>query len=332
MAVVGNAQESALRESFIREFAVCQFGVAPGSQLIVHPLHGGLETCGIACVTVGPAQQMVVKRLVGGARREVAIYQQLSPTPAATALPRYLGHVHTSSHETYLFLEWVPRHHDWPWSDVAQSTAVMERLALIHRQDVCLPDWDYGADLSTSAVATLDLLAHLVFNGNAPSGRPMLKTLERAVDTLPAMRQALARAHQSTLLHGDAHASNAVSCTGQRARIVLLDWGRARMGSPLEDVSSWLQSVGFWEWEVRRRHDTLLRRYLAARGWNDRITPELRSLCWFAAASNALAGALRYHLAVANDIRRGDNERYLSAKAAQDWLRMIRRADVTWRN
>jgi aminoglycoside phosphotransferase (APT) family kinase protein len=160
----------------------------------------------------------------------------------------------------------------------------------------------------------------------------MLKTVERAVETLPAMRQALASAHPLCVLHGDAHAGNVVVCPGDPPRIVLLDWGRARMGSPLEDVSSWLQSLGFWEWEVRRRHDSLLRSYLLARGWDDRLTPELRSLYWFAAASNALAGALRYHLAVANDPDRGEWDRYQSAKAAQDWLRMIRRADVAWRN
>jgi len=113
---------------------------------------------------------------------------------------------------------------------------------------------------------------------------------------------------------------------------VLLDWGRARFGSPLEDVSSWLQSVGYWEPEVRRRHDTLLRSYLRARDLSDHLSPELRELYWMAAACNAMSGALRYHLAVMLDSTRSGEERSGAFCALQDSLRIIRRADICWRN
>src|SRR5919108_667753 len=77
---------------------------------------------------------------------------------------------------------------------------------------------------------------------------------------------------------------------GPGSRAVLLDWARARRGSPLEDVSSWLQSLGYWELEARRRHDTLLRRYLKARAFAGELSRAVRDAYWLAAACNVLAG------------------------------------------
>jgi plastocyanin len=59
-----------------------------------------------------------------------------------------------------------------------------------------------------------------------------------------------------------------------------------------------LRLLGCWAPEARRRHDTLLRRYLRARGWPDRLDAATREAYQLASASNALSGALRYHLAV----------------------------------
>ena len=110
---------------------------------------------------------------------------------------------------------------------------------------------------------------------------------------------------------------------------VLLDWGRSRVGSPLEDVSSWLQSLGYWEPEGRRLHDSFLRRYLDLTGLP--FDRETRKAYWLAAASNALAGALRYHIAVMLDEAQSAMRRAAAEKAAADWLRVIRRADDYWR-
>jgi hypothetical protein len=111
---------------------------------------------------------------------------------------------------------------------------------------------------------------------------------------------------------------------------VLLDWGRARIGSPLEDVSSWLQSLGVWEPEARRRHDTLFGWYLAARGLDRRLGRDLRVAYWLAGASNALAGALSYHLSIMVE-RRVSPARLTNARtAALGWLRVLRRADACW--
>jgi hypothetical protein len=76
---------------------------------------------------------------------------------------------------------------------------------------------------------------------------------------------------------------------------------------------------------MRRRHDTLFVRYLIARRLTPQLTTELRDLYWFAAASNALAGALAFHLAVV-----AEQPRYYpaspSARSARDWLRSLRQA------
>lgn len=106
---------------------------------------------------------------------------------------------------------------------------------------------------------------------------------------------------------------------------MLIDWGRARIASPLEDVSSWLQSLGFWELEARRRHDTLLAAYLSSHGLDRRLSSDFRTAYWLAGASNALAGALRYHLWVA-DSAAEHPAREAAMRAVKDWLRVIRRA------
>jgi hypothetical protein len=110
---------------------------------------------------------------------------------------------------------------------------------------------------------------------------------------------------------------------------VLLDWGRARRGSPLEDVSSWLRSLCHWEPAAMRRHDTLLCRYLSARGWTGGLGRGLRDAYWLAGASNALSGALLHHLSVL-EAAAGTPAWPKALHAAHDWLRAIRRADACW--
>jgi aminoglycoside phosphotransferase (APT) family kinase protein len=129
------------------------------------------------------------------------------------------------------------------------------------------------------------------------------------------------------------HSGNAMVRAGQEAeRVVLLDWGRARLGSPLEDVSSWLQSLGYWEPEAKRRHDTLLQRYLVARGLVPRLGRDLRDAYWLASAGNVLAGALRYYLVVADGGGGAPSRtRAEAGRAARDQLRVVRRADAIWR-
>jgi hypothetical protein len=100
----------------------------------------------------------------------------------------------------------------------------------------------------------------------------------------------------------------------------------------LEDVSSWLHSLGTWEPEIRRRHDTLLRRYLAARGLPSVLLRTVRDAYWLALASNSLSGALGDQLAVTLDTAgRSPRERVTAFAALRQHLRVIRRADSVWR-
>jgi hypothetical protein len=114
--------------------------------------------------------------------------------------------------------------------------------------------------------------------------------------------------------------------------VVLIDWGRARLGSPLEDVSSWLESLGYWEPAVRQQRQTLLRHYLRARGLPVGVGRELDLRYWVAAACNVLAGALHYHLLQASRASEPASHRPVEAvRAVRDDLGAIQRADVLWR-
>jgi hypothetical protein len=107
---------------------------------------------------------------------------------------------------------------------------------------------------------------------------------------------------------------------------VLIDWARARIGSPLEDVASWLHSLGCWEPEARRRHDTLMCMYLDARRNPRPFASDVRADYWRASASNGLSGAIRYHLAVLTDPGSSVAARYDSGRALLAWQRVVRRA------
>ena len=322
----------------IDDFVRDRYGAAVRVQTV--PLRGGLEAAGTSRVTVlrhnSPVSSFVAKPFSGAARREVYVYRLLAAQQQRHLAPALLGWRYTDARHTsgWLFLEWIAAQQRWPWRDVNCSGAVMERLAALHRLNrTQLPEsiarsWNYESELIESARSTMSLYRAAFLSGVRPGGRPMLPTLERVVDRLPRMRRDLMSFAGATLLHGDAHPGNAIMRAGSP---LLLDWGRARLGSPLEDVASWLHTVAFWEPEARRRHDTLLERYRIAAGQSGRISPEYRNAVVIAGASNALAGALRYHLAVATDTSRSPRQRSDSFRAAADWLRLIRRADMCCR-
>jgi hypothetical protein len=312
----------------------------------------------------------VVKRLQGTALREAQIYKVLSRrrgpksgSPGTTfeaPLPRVLGTMRPEQGVCYLYLECVTPSHIWPWEDVETVDAVLHTLASIHididhfegpRLRSLLSRWDYDSELQVSAQSTLELLESLLLYRGAEMKAGGIhkrgRSLRRLVESLPEIRRCLRESTPLGLavLHGDVHPGNILLCeiganatpnrkrgslSGQR--VVLLDWERARLGSPLEDVSSWLQSLGYWEPEAKRRHDTLLRRYLRARGVPETLTRQVRDQYWLAAACNVLSGSLRYHLAVATGWGEpSPDQRAAAFRAAADCLRIIRRADACWR-
>lgn len=318
----------------VTRFAAEHFG--PGVQVKMVPLRGGLETPGIIRADVRKRSALigsfVAKPLSGTSARELHVYRLLGQTEHKRIAPELLGWC-AGEERGHIFLEWVAGQDRWPWRNFESSAMVIEQLASLHNASTesiktALADWDYETELRESAYSTLETYNRMFFRRRSPAGRPMAAALARTIEALPRLRRQLMAFTGATLLHGDAHPGNVVLTRGNA---LLLDWGRARVGSALEDVCSWVHSVSFWEPEAKRRHDSLLRRYLLARGLPGVLSREFRDACSLAGASNALSGALQYHLAVLEDPGRPRRAKEDSSRAAADWLRLIRRADACFR-
>jgi hypothetical protein len=317
-----------------------------GLKLEISALRGGLESPGVARVTAryrsskGPRRfEFVAKALEGETSREADIYESFVSKVEGEIAPELYGVDWLGADRCLLYLEPVRRSRAWPWRETEVTRGVVERLARLHegsRSRVELPPWDYEAELAESTRTTVEALEGLPRELDSLKLRRSLPALRRVAEDLPAMRRQLFSIPdlRPAALHGDAHPGNVLVRRRQaRERPVFLDWGRARVGSPLEDVSSWLQSLGFWEPQARRRHDTLLKAYLKARGLTRRLNRDLRDAYWIAGASNLLAGAVRYFLWAATTVHPSGSPQSLKAfHAAADSLRVIRRADACWRS
>jgi Ser/Thr protein kinase RdoA (MazF antagonist) len=240
----------------------------------------------------------------------------------------------TGPQRLLLCIEAVRRARAWPWQDPSLAHDVLSRLANFHNAARAVaaepPHWDYEQELAASAPATIASLEACT-STDLVLLRREIGPLRRIVLTLPKLREELLAETPwgRGPIHGDLHTANALIRNVRPKGVpVLVDWGRARIGSPWEDVSSWLQSLGYWEQDTRRIHDQLLKTYLSARGFERRLPSQVRAAYWVAGASNALAGALLYHLAVARDERQTPRRRAQAAHAARDWLRVVRRADA----
>ena len=314
-------------------------------RLEVRALRGGLEAAGVTEVTARFSDArgrplsfgFVVKALKGAPVREAAIYERLVSPLGAGIAPALLGITHEGPESCLLFLERVRPVRRWPWRNEEAAHRLLARLAQLHATAPpdpaleVLSSWDYEGELAERTRWAAETLEALPREEDLLRLRRGLASVRRVGEVLPELRrQLLAFDSLGTVaIHGDAHPGNVLVRSGERP--VLLDWGRARLGSPLEDVSSWLQSLGYWEPAARRRHDTLLSAYLAARGLPARAGRELRDAYWLAGASNTLAGALLVHLWTARDAPPGSRQRAAGVQAAADALRIIRRADACWR-
>jgi hypothetical protein len=299
-------------------------------------LRGGLESDAVHLVTASGRdargrriERRYVRKVVDRARsREAGVYRHLA-RHAPELAPRLI-HVARTRTSATLYLEHVEIARPWPWSELEASAAVLERIARLHELQARdgLPAWDYEGELATSAGWTLAVARRLASTPARELVRDAIPTIEDVVAGLDVLRGRLrgARAFAGRVIHGDLHPGNVLyRSRGGAHEPVFIDWARARIGSALEDVSTWLQSLSTWEPEARRRHDTLFSRYLAARGLAPRLTADVRDLYWFAAASNALAGALAFHLATLAEQPRYDPSSP-PACAARAWLRALRQA------
>jgi hypothetical protein len=303
-------------------------------RVVVTPLRGGLEAV-IARATVHGLprghcdipRRFIIKELRGTQRREAAVYDELWVKGAAPPAARVLGTTRSEDVD-FLFLEDVRSLANWPWSDTDASMAVCRVLAKLHRAKLpraaILSDWNYEEELRASAASTLAFAAAA---RGAAGGRIWQRfgDLKNVVAALPALRGGLL-GEDLAFIHGDMHPGNVlVRRRGQTAQVVLIDWARARLGSPLEDLASWLHSLGCWEPDARRRHDTLLHAYLEERGEPRELNPQFRSRYWYASACNGLSGAIRYHLSVLSNLACSADLRCHSLRALAEWERVIRR-------
>jgi aminoglycoside phosphotransferase (APT) family kinase protein len=245
---------------------------------------------------------------------------------AAPLMAQLFG-VESSADADCLYLEHVHRASAWPWRDLSAAAAVCRALARLHDANgagAAVADWEYEAVLASSAEETVGLCSELHAFLPALCWKPA-SDLRRLVAALPQIRQRLFDAG-TTFLHGDVHTGNVIFRAARtRERVVLVDWSRARIGSPLEDAAAWLHSVGCWDAEVRRRHDMLLGIYLSARSEKIPFNAELRDNYSLAAACNGLTGAIRYHLSVAADSASPPRTRARAQQALEHWQRIVRR-------
>lgn len=310
----------------------------PGTRLEPVKMRGGLESA-VARVLVRPPgppatgqpRSFVVKELLGGHRREADVYRLLWDTLADPPLARVLGRRDTAA-ASYLCLEHIRTSSAWPWRDHSAVTAVCHALARVHharRLAADLPAWNYEEQLRVSAQETLRV-AMSTRVGSVPLWRG-LGELRRVVGTLGPLRERLLEGG-TTFIHGDVHPGNVLlrPGTGPR-RVVLIDWAASRVGSPLEDLASWLHSLGCWDTEARRRHDSLLRLSVQASQLSTRLDRVVRANYWMASASNGLGGAIRYHLAVMADPLTTARTRQASRRALDEWQRVIRGAAAALR-
>ena len=325
----------------LRAFAARHAGVSVHAvQIRVKQLARGPQSCVALIYPHVPMpvrltylQPFVVKHVFGAQQRETSVYAALHEH-RLEFLPQLLGTEDVDADQSYLYLEYIRRALSWPWRDLERASRVLRALAHLHGAEqarLVLPSWDYEAFLQESAAETIEVVQSAAMQACAWC-RPSIRHLRTVAAALPEIRQYLLH-RETVVIHGDVHSGNIhVARRGGSERLFILDWARARSGSGLEDVASWLQSLGCWDEHARQRHDTLLKIYLAARGAEPRLTSDIRLQYWLAAASNALAGALRYELWLAHPATVCNSRRKLAAtRAAQQWLRVIRRAAEYWR-
>lgn len=312
---------------------------AEQASLTFKNLSGGSEAAGVYHVAARyqemsgrqQHQSFVLKHLRNRARREGVVFKALVEKYGSNIAPRLFG-VLDDNTGTYLGLEAIQRSTAWPWRNGDVTSSLMHRLGEFHASvssvETDLADWDYEAELRARATETGERLVQCRNDPDFVTLTRHVPTVERIIDELPRLRQMLTVAGplRSRPIHGDVHPGNAIVRRGGDPKPVLIDWGRARFGLPLEDVSSMLQSLRFYEPAALQRHDALFKDHLTGMGLDRRISEDLRGAYWAAGASNAFAGALNLHLMVASDTYRPSSKRRASFDAARDWLRIVRRA------
>lgn len=339
---VGSQTAQRVSEGPLHQIALQQLGLRQPAPVALRidglgGLEGGVSMVSASVLTDEGRRHSgsFVLKALDPEHREAAVYRWLAASGLSDLAPRMLGATVLDG-RPQLVLERVRPATRWPWRQMDHAGAVVDALARLHASgDVDtfvrdVPAWRYGEEIAAGAAGTLAVLHGAGREGyvDPREVRPAVKVAERLDD----IGREIAASFVPAVLHGDAHPGNAMMAASHGTRVPkLVDWQRARVGSPLEDLCSWLQSLACWEPAVRQRHDTLLRRYYRARGHTAGPGRDLRDAYWLAGARNAFAGALRYHLVILLDPAAPARARTRSQQAARDWLRIIRRASLALR-
>ena len=339
MAIAKPINQDRSVSDYVEAYLLRTHGECRGLETQVRPLGGGLDALQVAEVStrfqtrggVLKSNRFVFKKTRPDPA-EARLYGEILPAAQFDLAPALLAFERGQDEHVYLF-EFVRPAARWPWTDANNARLVLGSLALLHARELSsfAGDGSYETLLRNQSSRLVELLESIDCSSFTDFARRSLPAVRRLARNLPAIRRYLLEELplKSTLIHGDVHSGN-VLLRKRNGKLspVFLDWGRSRHGSPLEDVSSWLQSLGFWEPEARRKHDSLLREYLGARGFPSELTDEIRGAYWLAAACNVLGGAAVYHLSVAHDRDRPVGQRQLAARSLADALRILRRADA----
>lgn len=333
----------AMTSQAVGEIIAARTGTPPANLQLERKRFGGAEATETAVVTARyldgrnrPAMlRVVVKHLEGRPAREAAVYRNLVAEHAAEMAPELLHVRMLGPDSALMFLEAVRRINAWPWRDPAAAGGMLAQLGRFHaavgESNIALPEWNFEKEIASMAHGAEWMLDEHRKNPELAELTRDLRKVGRVAEAMPRLRRQLLaeKPFGCRPIHGDVHPGNAlVRRRRGRHEPVLIDWGRARLGSPLEDLSNWLQSLHFWEAEAQRLHDTYFSRYLSAFGMPRRLTADIRAAYWIAGASNALAGALLHHLVIVADPQQRKADRTTSFQAARHWLRVIRRANA----
>lgn len=338
---MANQEKGVLDPETLSAFVSARHDVDGPVSFDVRALRGGLESRCTSRVRArftdrrGGARTVsfVVKHLDGPSCREAHVYEDVVAKVARGMAPQVLGIDWMDEDACLLYLEAVNPAQRWPWQDTEAMGEVLARLAALHEDARLLtaPPWEYEADLRRCGAYLVDRLGRIDARGELGRVRAARPAALRLVEALPKVRRELMDASPlgTTIIHGDAHPGN-VLVRRRRGSLepLLLDWGRAREGSAFEDVSSWLHTLAFWERAAMQRHDTLLARYLVARGESGRLDRSVRDAMWLASACTVLGGAALHHVEVAE--RATGRERAIAVRAAEHAARILRRADACW--
>jgi len=301
----------------------------------LRPLSGGLENAYVYLVCASTRSvdlpKCVIKVIPFG-HREAAAYTAIAAAKLDRLTPQLLA-IHDLGSSRLLFLEWVRAWRTWPWHEISGHKRVFRQLQRLHLsnrdlyQGLSAHQDAYETELAESAKSTLEFAQAVVKDDDLQPIRYLFSALKRVVKALPEIRRRL-KTFGQVVLHGDVHSGNVIMSNFDGVPTpILLDWGRWRVGSPLEDVCSWIYSIGFWEPQARRFHDTLFSNYFAMID-GSRFTTALRDACSLAGTCNALSGVLRYHLWCATssaDVTSA--ERAVAVRAVRYWMNALRRGD-----